>query len=105
MKWGLCLGMCLGSGFRSKPWTWPCWCGLSIVLAIILFRDDALQESKFTQQALLEENSTVARLEREKEVLAETLKFYTAASALEGVFGSKGSSSEPGPSPPPGAPD
>jgi hypothetical protein len=50
---------------------------------------------------LLEENSTKDRLEKEKDVLGQTLKFYSAASALEGVF----SSSSETPQPPPGGPD
>jgi hypothetical protein len=67
-----------------------------------------LQDSKYTQQALLEENNTIVRLSAEKELLASTLKYYRAATALEGVFGDGGStstSSEGVPQPPPGGPD
>lgn len=68
-----------------------------------------LQDSKYTQQALLEENSTMTRLGAEKELLNSTLKYYTAATALEGVFSSTGTSSSSSGSseiqPPPGGPD
>ena len=48
----------------------------------------------------------LARLEQEKEVLNATLKFYSAATALEGVFKSdpEGSSASD-PQPPAGGPD
>lgn len=65
----------------------------------------ALQDSKYTQQALLEENSTMVRLGAEKELLSATLKYYTAATALEGVFGSSSSSASSEMQPPPGGPD
>eukprot|EP00775_Hariotina_reticulata_P008862 gene8862-9041_t len=69
-------------------------------------------ESKYTQQALLEEDNTIVRLTAEKKLLSSTLKYYTAATALEGVFGGGGgggggetttASSEV--QPPPGGPD
>lgn len=62
-----------------------------------------LQDSKYTQQLLLEENNTIVRLSAEKELLASTLKYYRAATALEGVFGETTSSEVP--QPPPGGPD
>lgn len=37
---------------------------------------------------LLEETSTVSRLQREKDILNETLKYYSAASALKSAFNS-----------------
>lgn len=65
----------------------------------------AVQDSKYTQQALLEENNTIVRLSTEKELLASTLKYYRAATALEGVFGETGSTTSEVPQPPPGGPD
>lgn len=59
------------------------------------------QESRLLQQMLLEEDSTKDRLEKEKDVLGQTLKFYSAASALEGVFSSGSETVQP----PPGGPD
>ncbi|GBF97423.1 ATP-dependent protease [Raphidocelis subcapitata] len=59
-----------------------------------------LGEHRGTQQALLEEDSTRGRLAREAEVLGQTLKFYSAATALESVFTSDG-----GAQPPAGGPD
>ena len=54
---------------------------------------------KLLQQMLLEEGSTKARLEKEKEVLSETVKYYSAAAALKslglGSTGSGGSGSPP----------
>ncbi len=41
---------------------------------------------------LLEEESTLKRLEREKEILSETVRYYSAASALKGAFSSGGGS-------------
>lgn len=38
------------------------------------------------QQILLEEDSTIARLQRERDVLTETVKYYSAASALKSAF-------------------
>lgn len=61
-----------------------------------------MQDSKYTQQALLEEDNTITRLSAEKELLASTLKYYRAATALEGVFGEGGSEV---PQPPAGGPD
>jgi hypothetical protein len=49
------------------------------------------QDSKYTQQALLEENSTLTRLTEEKRLLEKTLMYYRAATAVEGVFGRGGS--------------
>lgn len=60
-----------------------------------------LGEHRMTQQALLEEESTQARLRREAEVLGQTLKFYSAATALESVFSGDGGPSQP----PAGGPD
>jgi hypothetical protein len=65
----------------------------------------AAQDSKYTQQALLEENNTIVRLSAEKELLASTLKYYRAATALEGVFGDAGPTTSEVPQPPPGGPD
>eukprot|EP00878_Enallax_costatus_P005223 GHUV01005489.1.p1 GENE.GHUV01005489.1~~GHUV01005489.1.p1 ORF type:complete len:347 (+),score=73.03 GHUV01005489.1:210-1250(+) len=67
----------------------------------------AFTDSKYTQQALLEENKTMVRLGAEKDLLAATLKYYTAATALEGVFSSTGSTSSASGEvqPPPGGPD
>lgn len=57
---------------------------------------------KLLQQMLLEEGSTKARLEKEKEVLSETVKYYSAAAALKSLglgssdaTGSGGSGSPP----------
>lgn len=53
----------------------------------------------------------MVRLGAEKELLSATLKYYTAATALEGVFSSTGTSSSSSSSssseiqPPPGGPD
>jgi hypothetical protein len=86
------------------------------------------QDSRLAQQTLLETDKTMERLQEEKALLESTLKYYSAASALEGVFGavggasseakgssesSKGSSSSEGAKgssssevqPPPGGPD
>lgn len=63
------------------------------------------QDSKHTQQALLVENSTIVRLTAEKELLASTLKYYRAATALEGVFGEGGTTATEPIQPPPGGPD
>lgn len=66
----------------------------------------AFQDSKLTQQALLEESSTLLRLEHIKQVLGSTLKFYSAASALSSVFSSSGSENAADQAqPPPGGPD
>lgn len=63
-------------------------------------------EHRLTQQALLEEETTQGRLKREAEVLGQTLRFYSAATALESVFSDGGSSSSGGaPQPPAGGPD
>jgi hypothetical protein len=51
---------------------------------------------------LLEEDSTLGRLQKEAEVLGETMRFYSAATALESVFSSGG---EGGAQPPAGGPD
>jgi hypothetical protein len=59
-----------------------------------------LGEHRLTQQALLEEETTQGRLQREAEVLGQTLKFYSAATALESVFSGDG-----GAPPPAGGPD
>ena len=40
---------------------------------------------KLLQQNLLEEGSTVKRLEKEKEVLDQTVKYYSAAAALKSL--------------------
>ena len=42
--------------------------------------------SPYNQQALLEENSTQKRLEIEKELLENTLKYLSAQSALQSAF-------------------
>lgn len=55
--------------------------------------------ARYIQQALLEEDKTAPRLQKEKEILDQTLKFYAAQSALSSVFsssGEPGSSSESG---------
>lgn len=62
----------------------------------------AFNDSRHVQQTLLEETSTVTRLQREKEILTQTLKFYSAATAVQSVF--KEGPSEPQ-QPPPGGPD
>jgi Lon protease-like protein len=67
-----------------------------------------LGDARALQQSLLEAEGTCERLEREKEVLESTLKFYSAATALESVFGATGGGapgSEAGAVPPPGGPD
>jgi Lon protease-like protein len=68
-----------------------------------------LGDARALQQSLLETEGTCERLEREKEVLESTLKFYSAATALESVFGASGSGGAPGSEagavPPPGGPD
>jgi hypothetical protein len=51
------------------------------------------QDSRLAQQALLETDKTLERLQEEKALLESTLKYYSAASALEGVFGAVGGSS------------
>lgn len=43
---------------------------------------------KLLQQNLLEEESTIKRLNREKEILSETVRYYSAAAALKGAFSS-----------------
>jgi hypothetical protein len=63
-----------------------------------------------TQQGLLELDKTMERLQEEKALLESTLKYYSAATALEGVFGGLGSSSSEAKGtsevqPPPGGPD
>ncbi|KAF8057912.1 Lonrf1 [Scenedesmus sp. PABB004] len=71
----------------------------------------AFTDSRYTQQALLEEDSTMTRLGAEKELLAQTLKYYTAATALEGVFsaapggGGGGAAAGEAAPPPAGGPD
>jgi hypothetical protein len=74
----------------------------------------AQQDSRLTQQGLLELDKTMERLQEEKVLLESTLKYYSAATALEGVFGGLGGSSAGGSSeakgtsevqPPPGGPD
>jgi hypothetical protein len=40
---------------------------------------------KLLQQNLLEEGSTIKRLEKEKEVLDQTVKYYSAAAALKSL--------------------
>jgi len=45
---------------------------------------------KLLQQNLLEEDSTMARLRREKEILGETVRYYSAASALKMAFSTGG---------------
>lgn len=57
-----------------------------------------------TQQALLEEDNTQDRLRREAEVLGQTLRFYSAATALESVFSREGGTGGT-PNPPAGGPD
>jgi len=74
-----------------------------------------LGDARALQQSLLETEGTVARLEREKEVLESTLRFYSAATALESVFaeapsspgggGAGGAGGGGGAGPPPGGPD
>ncbi|WIA15556.1 hypothetical protein OEZ86_004158 [Tetradesmus obliquus] len=77
----------------------------------------AFSDSRLTQQTLLEVNKTMERLQEEKALLEGTLKYYSAATALEGVFGggsgsssasstegAKGASSSEV-QPPPGGPD
>jgi hypothetical protein len=51
------------------------------------------QDSRLAQQALLETDKTLERLQEEKALLESTLKYYSAASALECVFGDVGGSS------------
>lgn len=68
------------------------------------------QESRPLQQMLLEEQTTQTRLERVKEILGTTLKFYSAATALDSVFrsssdGETGSTGGEAAQPPPGGPD
>eukprot|EP00955_Chlamydomonas_euryale_P110966 366029-Chlamydomonas_euryale.AAC.38 len=46
------------------------------------------QDVKLLQQNLLEEDSTLKRLKKEKDILAETVKYYSAAAALKGAFSS-----------------
>ncbi|GFH10693.1 Lon N-terminal domain-containing protein [Haematococcus lacustris] len=43
---------------------------------------------KILQQNLLEEDSTLKRLRREKDVLSETVRYYSAATALKTAFNS-----------------
>jgi ATP-dependent Lon protease len=76
-----------------------------------------LGDARALQQSLLETDGTCERLEREKEVLEQTLRFYSAATALESVFqsdpssggggggGAGGAGGEAGAVPPPGGPD
>lgn len=45
---------------------------------------------------LLEEDSTLARLKREKEILNDTVKYYSAAYSLKSAFNSSGSSAAEG---------
>ncbi|KAI8466929.1 MAG: hypothetical protein J3K34DRAFT_524170 [Monoraphidium minutum] len=61
-----------------------------------------LGEHRLTQQVLLEEDTTMGRLLKEAEVLGQTVKFYSAATALESVFSSGG---DGGAAPPAGGPD
>ncbi|KAF6266312.1 hypothetical protein COO60DRAFT_1456644 [Scenedesmus sp. NREL 46B-D3] len=73
----------------------------------------AFSDNRLTQQGLLELNKTRERLQDEKALLENTLKYYSAAAALEGVFG--GPKSPPSEAqeakdaselqPPPGGPD
>jgi hypothetical protein len=62
----------------------------------------------------LEEETTLGRLRREADVLGQTVRFYSAATALESVFSPSGGGGggEPGSgsggggaAPPPGGPD
>lgn len=41
---------------------------------------------KLLQQNLLEEDDTLRRLQKEKEVLSETVRYYSAAAALKSAF-------------------
>lgn len=50
---------------------------------------------KLLQQNLLEENSTLKRLQKEKEVLSETVRYFSAASALKFAFSGDSSSAAP----------
>eukprot|EP00798_Chlamydomonas_sp_ICE-L_P024705 gene24705-10341_t len=52
------------------------------------------------QQKMLEENSIVKRLQKEKEVLTETVNYFAAQSALKSAFNSS-DSAPPAPSTPP----
>lgn len=45
---------------------------------------------KLLQQNLLEEDDTLRRLQKEKEVLSETVRYYSAAAALKSAFGPSG---------------
>jgi hypothetical protein len=61
-----------------------------------------LVDARLHQQRLLEEESTFARLQREKEYLEESAKYLRAAAALKSLGVEDSSSSE---LPPPGGPD
>ena len=56
-----------------------------------------LQDNYMQQQALLSLDSTVERLEVEKEVLENTLKYMSARYALQGAFAPAATESESGP--------
>lgn len=56
----------------------------------------------YSQQAVLEEDSTMARLQQVGEVLEGSLKFLSAQSALQGAFSKAGDDPAP---PPSGGPD
>ncbi|GFR48354.1 hypothetical protein Agub_g10243 [Astrephomene gubernaculifera] len=56
------------------------------------------------QQSLLEEDSTVKRLRREKEILAETVRYYSATVALKSLGATETSSSSSVSSPPSSSP-
>ncbi|KAK9819722.1 hypothetical protein WJX72_001670 [[Myrmecia] bisecta] len=61
-----------------------------------------LQDSPMTQQQLLEEDSTIKRLQREMDVLGGTVKYLRATSALESAFAPSSGEGSP---PPQGGPD
>jgi Lon protease-like protein len=51
---------------------------------------------KLLQQNLLEEEDTVRRLQKEKDVLTETVRYYSAASALKSAFSAESSETAAG---------
>lgn len=108
------LGFCMYKAMTTidKYSSRPCCVFPSVFLSFL-----PQQDSRLTQQTLLEVNKTMERLQEEKALLEGTLKYYSAATALEGVFGggsgsssasstegAKGASSSEV-QPPPGGPD
>jgi hypothetical protein len=51
------------------------------------------QDIKLLQQNLLEEDDTLKRLQKEKDVLGETVRYYSAAAALKSAFSTPSTSS------------